>query len=163
MLILLMGISGAGKTTVGRLLALRLGWEFIEGDDHHPEANVNKMRRGIPLTDADRAPWLESLRALMLARTAAGKNAVVACSALKQAYREALRISPDVHVVYLRGTSQLLRQRLNERAGHFMSAAMLESQLAALEEPGDSLVIDVERSPDEIVREILARLGLPNP
>ena len=163
MLILLMGISGAGKTTVGRLLALRLGWEFIEGDDHHPEANVNKMRRGIPLTDADRAPWLESLRALMLARTAAGKNAVVACSALKQAYRETLRISPDVHVVYLRGTSQLLRQRLNERAGHFMSAAMLESQLAALEEPGDSLVIDVERSPDEIVLEILARLGLPNP
>ncbi len=121
---------------------------------------MNKMRSGIPLTDADRAPWLESLRALMVARTAAGKNAVVACSALKQAYRETLRISPDLRIVYLKGGPLLLRERLRERVGHFMTAGMLESQLTALEEPGDSLVIDVARPPAEIVMEILARLGL---
>jgi len=163
MIILVMGMSGAGKTTVGRLLASRLGWEFIDGDDHHPEANVNKMRSGIPLTDADRAPWLESLRALMVSRTAAGKNAVVACSALKQAYRETLRLVPDVYFVYLKGTASLLRERLRDRVGHFMSPAMLESQLAVLEEPADSLVIDVAQSPDEIVMEILVGLGSSKP
>jgi gluconokinase len=161
--ILLMGVSGSGKTTVGRLLALQLGWEFADGDDYHPAANVEKMRNGIPLTDADRAPWLETLRALIAGWIAARKNAVLACSALKGVYRESLQIGPEVQVVYLRGTPQLLRQRLRTRVGHFMTERMLESQLAALEEPEDAVVVDVDWAPARIVAEILARLGLKKP
>jgi gluconokinase len=161
--ILLMGVSGSGKTTVGQLLASELGWVFADGDDYHPAANVEKMRNGIPLTDADRAPWLETLRALIAGWIAAGKNAVLACSALKRAYRESLRVGPEVQVVYLRGTSQVLHQRLRARVGHFMTERMLESQLAALEEPEDAVVVDVDRAPARIVAEILARLGLKKP
>jgi gluconokinase len=161
--ILLMGVSGSGKTTVGQLLASQLGWEFADGDDYHPAANVEKMRNGIPLTDADRAPWLETLRALIAGWIAARKNAVLACSALKRAYRESLRVGPEVQAVYLRGTPQLLRQRLHARVGHFMTERMLESQLAALEEPEDSVVVDVDWAPARIAGEILARLGLKKP
>ena len=163
MVLLLMGVSGSGKTTVGRMLASELGWEFADGDDYHPAANVEKMRNGIPLTDADRAPWLETLRALIAGWIAARKNAVLACSALKGVYRESLQIGPEVQVVYLRGTPQLLRQRLRARVGHLMTERMLESQLAALEEPEDSVVVDVDWAPARIVAEILARLGLKNP
>ena len=163
MVILLMGVSGSGKTTVGQLLASQLGWEFADGDDYHPAANVEKMWNGTPLTDADRAPWLETLRALIAGWIAEGKNAVLACSALKRAYRESLRIGPEVQVVYLRGTPQLLRERLRARVGHFMTERMLKSQLAALEEPEDAVVVDVDRAPARIVAEILARLGLKKP
>src|SRR5258708_24355433 len=116
-----MGVSGSGKTTVGQLLASQLGWEFADGDDYHPAANVEKMRNGIPLTDADRGPWLETLRGLIARWIGAGKNTVLACSALKRAYRERLLVGPEVRIGYLRGTPALLTQRLPARAGPFIT------------------------------------------
>ncbi len=163
MVILLMGVSGTGKTTVGQLLASGLSWDFADGDDYHPASNVEKMRNGIPLTDADRDPWLEALRRLIAAWINAGKNAVLACSALKRAYRDRLRISPEVRLVYLRGSPELLRQRLRARHGHFMTERMLNSQLETLEEPEESehaIVVDVDQSPAQIVAEIRANLRL---
>jgi gluconokinase len=158
--ILLMGVSGAGKTTVGQLLASGLGWDFVDGDDYHSPVNVEKMRNGIPLTDADREPWLETLRALIAGWIASGKNAVLACSALKRVYREKLQVAPEVRIVFLKGTPQLLQQRLRTRQGHYMSERMLASQLAALEEPKDALTIEIDRSLTEIVSEIRAKLPI---
>jgi gluconokinase len=155
-----MGVSGSGKTTVGQMLASQLGWQFADGDDYHSASNVARMRGGIPLTDADRAPWLASLRALCERWIAAGTNAVLACSALKRAYREELSVSPEVKFVYLKGSPQLLHQRLHARTGHFMTERMLASQLEALEEPEDALIVDVDQSPAKIVTEIRAKLAL---
>ena len=154
MIVLLMGVSGVGKTTVGTMLAAQLGWEFADGDDYHPAANVEKMRNGIPLTDADREPWLESLRSLIAAWIAAGKSAILACSALKQAYRDRLMVGASVRVVYLKADRELLRERLLLRRGHYMKEGMLESQIATLEEPEDAVVVDARSSVEEIVREI---------
>jgi gluconokinase len=155
-----MGVSGSGKTTVGELLASESGWQFADGDDYHSASNVARMRGGIPLTDADRAPWLASLRALCERWIAAGTNAVLACSALKRAYREELSVAPEVKFVYLKGSPQLLYQRLHARTGHFMTERMLASQLEALEEPEDALIVDVDQSPAKIVTEIRAKLAL---
>jgi gluconokinase len=156
----MMGVAGAGKTTVGNLVASQLAWEFADGDDYHPAANVEKMRNGIPLSDADRAPWLEILRSLIANWIASGKSGVLACSALKRAYRERLQVSPEVRVVYLKGSVALLQRRMWARLGHFMTERMLESQLATLEEPEDAVVVDVDRSPEEIVAEIRRKLLL---
>lgn len=165
MVILMMGVSGAGKTTIGQLLASALGWNFVDADDYHPADNVEKMRNGTPLTDADRAPWLETLRTLIANWIAAGKNTVLACSALKQSYRQALQVGPEVEVeikiVYLKSTPEILRQRLRARRGHFMTERMLASQLAALEAPEDAVTVDADRPPAEVVTEIRARLTLP--
>ncbi|MFY9790889.1 MAG: gluconokinase [Candidatus Sulfotelmatobacter sp.] len=158
MILLLMGVAGAGKTTVGKLLASQLGWEFADADDYHSVANVEKMRHGIPLTDADRDPWLQALRALISAWLTAHKNAVLACSALKQSYRDTLQVSSEVRIVYLRVSSQVLQQRLRERHGHFMTEAMLQSQLAALEEPTGAVTIDADAIAAAIVVEIRAKL-----
>jgi gluconokinase len=156
MVILLMGVSGSGKTTVGQLLAARLGWEFADADDYHSAVNIEKMRNGVPLTDGERAPWLEALRRLIAGWIAAKKSAVLACSALKQSYREKLQIGPDVKLVYLKGTPDVLQQRMHARVGHFMTERMLQSQLATLEEPQDedAVIVDVAQAPDEIVEKI---------
>jgi len=159
LVLVLMGVAGAGKTTVGRLLAEELGWDFEDADDYHSAANVEKMRSGIPLDDADRAPWLEALRVLILDWIAAGKNGVLACSALKRSYRDRLQVAPEVHFVYLKVTTAQLQQRLRARHGHYMSEQMLASQLAALEEPENAITIDADGAPEKIVSEIRARFA----
>ncbi|MGO9606378.1 MAG: gluconokinase [Candidatus Binataceae bacterium] len=159
MVILLMGVSGSGKTTIGRLLAGALGWEFHDADELHSAANRDKMHRGIPLTDADRAPWLSSVRALIEGCIARNANAVVACSALKQSYREEIVIS-KVRVVYLKGSPELIAQRLTNRSGHFMPASLLPSQIAALEEPRDALTVDISGTPQQIADSIRIALGV---
>jgi gluconokinase len=158
--ILLMGVSGSGKTTIGSRLAHQLGWEFADADDYHPAANVNKMRNGIPLTDVDRAPWLDALRSLIADWIVREASAVLACSTLKQAYREVLRVDQRVRVVYLKASTELIAERLLERRGHYMKKEMLESQLATLEEPEDTVTVDASRAPEEIVQEIRKHLGL---
>lgn len=159
--LVVMGVSGSGKTTVARMLATRLGWEFADGDDFHPQANIDKMSQGHPLTDEDRWPWLGAVAAWIDERARAGRSAVVTCSALKRSYRDALRV-PEVVFVYLSGDPDLLKQRVAERHGHFMPAELLESQLADLEPPGGderALTVDVSPTPPEIVDGIVARLS----
>jgi gluconokinase len=158
-IVLLMGVSGAGKTSVGTMLAAQLGWEFADADDYHPAANVEKMRHGIPLTDADREPWLESLRALIVAWMTAGKDAVLACSALKQTYRERLTAGAPVLLVYLKADRELLRERLLLRRGHYMKEGMLESQIVTLEEPQNAVVVDARGTVEDIAREIRLRVS----
>lgn len=159
--VLLMGVAGSGKTTIGRLLAAALGWRFVDADDFHPPANLAKMSAGVALDDADRAPWLAALRAHIDARLAEGTDLVVACSALKQAYRDALIADPRrVKLVYLCGTRELLRERLAARAGHFMKPAMLDGQLDALEPPADALAVDISIPPEKIIARIRDACGL---
>jgi gluconokinase len=160
LIVILMGVSGAGKTTVGELLAAQLGCDFVDADDYHSAANVEKMRKGTPLTDADRAPWLETLREMIATAIKARQNMVLACSALKRSYRDLLRVGPEVRFVYLKATPAVLHERLHARRGHFMSEQMLASQLATLEEPELALVIDASLSPEEIVRKVRANLSL---
>jgi gluconokinase len=155
-----MGPAGSGKTTVGELLAAQLGWEFSDGDNFHSPANIEKMSRGIPLTDADRLPWLNSIRDAISQWLAQHKNVIVACSALKRTYRERLLVSPDLKLVYLKGSYQLLRQRLHARKGHYATEQILTSQFADLEEPADAFVVDVAYTPEEIVAQIRAHLSL---
>ena len=161
MVIIVMGVSGAGKTTVGRLLAGDLGWHFFEGDDFHPPANVAKMSRGIPLTDEDRWPWLDRLRKLISGLITEGQDAVIACSALKQAYRDRLQQGDkEVVFAYLKGDYEMITNRLTERQDHFMSADLLESQFSTLEEPKVVLTVDVDQDLPEIVRAVKAGLSL---
>jgi carbohydrate kinase (thermoresistant glucokinase family) len=142
-IVLVMGVSGCGKTTTGQALAQELGWRFLDADDFHPETNVAKMASGIPLTDEDRWPWFDRIVAEMRRVSASGQHAVVACSALKQIYRDRLAAGGDVRVVYLKGDAATIEPRLARRAGHFMPASLLPSQLATLEEPTDAIVVDI--------------------
>jgi gluconokinase len=162
--IVVMGVSGSGKTTVGAMLTGRLGWEFAEGDEFHSAANVAKMRSGTPLDDADRWPWLAAIAARIDDWRRTGRHGVVACSALKRAYRKILiGERPDVALVYLRGDKNVIHDRLAARQGHYMPASLLESQLATLEEPGPdehAVAIEAGRSVAEIVDEIIRRLDL---
>src|SRR5437879_9820910 len=152
-----MGTTGAGKTTIGTMLAKQLNWEFADADNFHPPANIEKMSRGIPLNDADRAPWLEAMRKTILEWIAARKNVVLACSALKRAYREELRPSPEVKIIYLKGDYALFAERIRNRHGHFAGEGILAGQFADLEEPTDAITIDAAKSPEEIVAEIRER------
>jgi gluconokinase len=155
-----MGPAGSGKTTVGKLLASQLSWEFADGDDFHPPANIEKMARGVGLTDEDRVPWLQSIHDAMVQWQARGRNVVLACSALKRSYREILEINSNVKLVYLKGSPELLRGRLHSRIGHYANEQLLASQLADLEEPTDAITIDAAESPEQIVFEIRKRLRL---
>jgi gluconokinase len=162
-MVIVFGVSGAGKTTVGKLLAEELGWRFYEADDFHPRANIEKMHTGRPLTDEDRWPWLERLREQITRSLAAKENAVLACSALKRVYRERLRVSGEVKFVFLRGDYALIAEQLRRRRGHFMNPELLRSQFADLEEPQadeDAITVQVGRTPEELVEEIKAKLGL---
>ncbi len=152
-----MGVVGTGKTTVGIQLAKKLGWQFADGDDFHPQANIEKISHGIALTDSDRAPWLAALRAAIDKWNSERRNVVLACSALKQSYRDQLRAA-GVQFIYLKGDYALIAARLHSRHGHFATESILKSQLADLEEPDDAITIDAEKSPGEIVAEIVAKL-----
>lgn len=159
MLVLLMGVTASGKTTVGHLLRDRLGWPFYDGDDFHPPANIEKMAHGIPLTDEDRAPWLAKLHQLMADTEARGESAIIASSALKERYRRILGDGlRDLRIVYLKGDPAVLQERLDHRVGHFMPKTMLPSQMAALEEPADALVVNAAQPPNVLVQQILDAL-----
>lgn len=165
MVVIVMGVSGAGKTTVGTRLAAALGWRFLDADDFHPPGNVAKMAAGIPLTDEDRAPWLERLRELVRGALEAGEDLVLACSALKGVYRERLTVdSARQRWVYLHASRELIAERLKRRTGHYMSPALLDSQLATLEVPRGALSVDVSTvEPDAVVATLLRELGLQSP
>lgn len=159
LVVVIMGVAGSGKTTVGQELARELGWPFNDADDFHPPENVAKMSAGQPLTDADRAPWLQAIRRHIETCLAAGRSAIVTCSALKEAYRRVIVTDPArVKLVYLKGSRDLLWERISGRQGHFMKPAMLESQLAALEEPRGALVLDIAAEPAAIAAEIRRHL-----
>jgi gluconokinase len=157
-----MGTTGAGKTTIGTMLAEQLGWQFADADSFHPPANIDKMSHGIPLNDADRAPWLAAMHKAILEWIAAGKNVVLACSALKRAYRDELRTGPEVKIVYLKGNYALFAGRIHQRHGHFAGEGILAGQFADLEEPleGEAIIVDAAQTPEEIVAEIRARLAI---
>jgi gluconokinase len=157
MIILLMGIAGSGKSTIGRELATQLGFELIEGDDFHTPANVRKMAQGIPLEDADRAPWLDAIAAALAALRARGGDAVLACSALKQSYRDRL-LAPDVQLAYLKVSASVANARLARRINHFFPPALLQSQLNTLEEPRSALIVDADPSAASVVRALAASL-----
>jgi len=159
-IVVVMGVTGAGKTTIGRLLAQQLGWEITDADSFHSPASVEKIRQGIPLDDADRAPWLKSLRQAMEQWVAEGRNMVVACSALKKSYRHELYLGSEVKFVYLKGSYDLIYQRLRARHGHFASEKILASQFAALEEPDDTVTVVIDQPAEAIVAEIRRGVGL---
>jgi len=160
-IVILMGVTGCGKTTVGALLAEQCGWEFHDADDFHPPENVAKMKRGEALTDEDRWPWLERLHAFLLNSERQGKSLVLACSALKQAYRDRLaRGCAAARFVFLDGDKEMIRARLAARKGHYMNPTLLDSQFAILERPQDALRLDTGDSPAEMVRSIRQALDV---
>ena len=161
MILIVAGVSGSGKTTVGALLAGRLRWQFADADAFHPASNVVKMHAGIPLTDDDRWPWLRTIRAAIEEKQRAGETAVFTCSSLKRSYRDILRANDkDVCFVYLEGTFECLHERLATRTGHFFDPALLQSQLDTLEPPGEdeAIIVSIEHTPEEIVDIVIGQL-----
>ncbi len=160
MVLIVMGVEGAGKTTIGAELARQLGWEYADGDSFHPTANIEKIRANIPLNDADRAPWLKAMHDAIQRWQQQGRNAVLGCSILKSSYRDQLPIGLGVLLVYLKGSYELIESRLRARRDHFAKPELLASQFALLEEPTDAVTVDVASPPEAIVAEIRERLGL---
>lgn len=161
MIVIVMGVSGSGKTTIGKQLAASLHWEFRDADTFHSPENVEKMRRGIPLTETDRLPWLKSLQTAIVEWLQADKNVVLACSALKQSYRQYLMLDSDrVKIVYLKGSYQLIYKRLQQRQNHYMSAELLNSQFDLLEEPTDAISVDISAPTQVILQTIASALKL---
>lgn len=161
MILIVMGVSGAGKTVVGEALAARLGWRFLDADDYHPPENVSRMAAGVPLVDEDRWPWLDRLNSLLRESDARGESAVLACSALKQAYRDRLAAGlARFEIVYLSGTLDLIRGRLAGRQHRYMPASLLESQFAVLEPPAVAIEIDAAEDVRRCVETICVRLGI---
>jgi gluconokinase len=158
MIVIVMGVTGSGKTTVGKMLAQRLGSEFADADDFHSAANKDKMHRGIPLTDADRMPWLVSMHDYLFKADSERRNVVLGCSALKQSYRAILLDGVAARLVYLKGSYEVIDEHLRAREGHFADDKILAAQFADLEEPTDAIVVDVRLEPDQIVEEILKQL-----
>lgn len=159
MIVLLMGVQGSGKTAVGQALAARLGWRFADGDDFHSAANKAKMSSGIPLNDSDRAPWLGAIRKEIDRALSDKEDLVIACSALKERYRQQL-VTSGVQLVYLRGSQELIRSRLAARVGHFAKLELLASQFEQLEEPVGAITIDIEQSVDQVVNDIVRAASL---
>jgi gluconokinase len=163
-ILIVMGVSGSGKTTIATLLAKRLGWPFRDADEFHPQANIDKMKSGVPLTDVDRRPWLRAIAAWIDEELARGAKAIVTCSALKRSYRDIIIDGrKDICLIYLKGEKALLESRLAKRHGHFMPRSLLQSQFDDLEEPGadeNPLTVSVDATPDSIVTQILDRLEM---
>jgi gluconokinase len=160
MIIVMMGVAGSGKTFVGQRLAARLGWEFVDADDVHPAANIEKMAAGVALDDLDRQPWLARLQSILSAFDREGRSVVLACSALREEFRDALRAAAaDVRFVYLKGDPALIEHRLRTRTGHFMPPELLNSQLATLEEPEDALTVDAGADVEVIIDRVSATLS----
>jgi gluconokinase len=160
MIVVMMGVSGVGKTTLGELLARKTGWQFHDADSFHSAANIDKMRNGIPLTDEDRWPWLDALNGVLQQAQARGESAILACSALKQRYRDRLSSGlRDVRLVYLTGDFDLVESRLHARKGHYMTAQLLQSQFAALEPPDGAIVLDVSAPPEALLQTIESHLA----
>ena len=161
MIIVLIGPMGCGKTTVGEMLAERVGCSFADGDDFHPPENVDKMRQGIPLQDSDRQGWLTSLRRHIDEQIQTERNFVLACSALKQSYRDMLGIDQkQVISVYLKGSAELLKERITRRTHQYMNESLLKSQLQTMEEPDDGLIVSIDKTPEMICTEIITTLGI---
>jgi len=157
---IVMGVSGCGKSSVGEALAKQLGWEYYDADDFHPPENVAKMASGIPLNDSDRAPWLASLHDLISSSLKADRPGVLACSALKERYRRMLLVgNPNVQLVYLKGSYELIWSRMEKRKDHYMKPHMLQSQFNALEEPKSALTVDISMPVDDIVQQIISDLS----
>ncbi|KAB0650043.1 gluconokinase [Burkholderia diffusa] len=163
MILIAMGVSGAGKSRIGEMLAERLSCSYTDGDAFHSAANKEKMHNGIPLTDDDRWPWLRTIRAAIEEKQRAGETAVFTCSSLKRSYRDVLRgTDTDVRFVYLKGSFEVLHERLKTRTGHFFDPSLLKSQLDTLEEPGpdEAIVVSIELTPEQIVDQVMLKIGI---
>ncbi|GAK52190.1 carbohydrate kinase, thermoresistant glucokinase [Candidatus Moduliflexus flocculans] len=160
MILIVMGVSGCGKSTIGQMLADKFNCEFYDGDDFHPAENIAKMSQGIPLNDDDRAPWLRAIQQAIHQLIVEGKDGVFACSALKERYRAILlENNPDTYFVYLKGSYETIWERMSARAGHYMKAGMLQSQFEALEEPANAITVDISGSPETMIAAILKQLS----
>jgi gluconokinase len=158
MIFIIMGVSGSGKSTIGEAVSSKLGWKYYEGDNFHPAANIEKMKNGIPLNDDDRMPWLNSIRKVIEEAISRHESIIISCSALKEKYRAILKVDDGVGLIYLKGSYDLIKKRMEERTDHFFKPEMLKSQFDALEEPADAVQIDISNSPGMIIKEVLKKI-----